>query len=507
MDISIFRNNILLVNVKPDDSSELSQKKQLEDVVRLSFVLQNLIEFKIGDYLILKKNSQVYRLNKKPRITESPKNYKYECIFEGPIHDLKKTKCFLITQKTEGFYKDYKFPLTGRANDFLQFIVGNLNRNMETPLYTVGKCVSTDIQTMQFNNWNVFEAITSLSNTFQFSWYLDGYVLNFDEKGFDTTYLFRVGRLQGLVELTRFRADNEEVQTVVYGYGLTDNLPPRIADEGVTYDSPLLMENRLAFVGVDGESKLENNVNLYGRIETVQEFDVKPERIGGVTAIDSTNLRIFYDDTIDFDIEQQKIPGIPPKIVFLSGALMGTTFNISFEYATKKITVDYATDETGTYPNEFIKIGITDSYSLIDVILPQSYINTAQDKLQALTEAYLQKSSKGLDIFEAKIDPFYMKSNHYVLNLGDLVRIVSGVFAIDDLYEIKELVQNINDNSRYTIKFGDVLPKGLLTSLKLANFAVKQEVYNIQRNTYTINEVTNQNTTIIEGEELQWQDL
>ena len=503
---SIFRDHILLVDVKPNNNSELIQKKQSEDYIRLNFTLEEFVDIKIGDYISFEKTEQLYYINKKPRVVESPKNNKYECIFEGSIHELKKTKVFLETPKTTGgFYQDYKFPLTGNAETFLLFIVDNLNRNGTG--YTVGKSKITATLTINFNNWNVFEAISELSQKLTFSWYLNGKEVNFDEKDFNSLYTLQVGRLAGFTELTRMRVDSENLETVVYGYGSTDNLPPRTAEEGITYDGDLLTENRLSFDGVDGESKLENNVDLYGRIESVQEYnEIKPERIGTVSAIEEDNVQIFYDADMDFDVNDQLAPGITPKINFLTGSLIGLTFEILFDNDTKSFTMDFYSDESGSYPNEIIKAAVGDQYVLFDLVMPLSYIVEAVARLRLVVQAYIDKQSSGLELYEGKIDKAWVEANEIILDLGDLIRVVSVPFLIDNLYEIKELVQNINNPNKYAVKFGDVLPKSLLSVLRQRAFTTQQEIYNIENNTYTSVQTTNQITNII-GQEIDWQEL
>jgi hypothetical protein len=497
----IFRNNKQIAKVKPLDTSELLQKQQQEDRIKLDFVLVEYVDIKIGDYIYFKKTNQKYYLNKAPRVEESPKNYKYECYFEGPIHELRKTKIFLDTQKTEGgFYRDYKFPLSGNAETFLLFIVDALNRNGGN--YTAGAYKSTATQNVEFNNWNGFEAINQLSALLNFEWYLEGNVLNFDSNTSETGFIFQVGRKSGFTKLTRARVEREDVETVVYGYGSTQNLPPRTAEEGITYDSDLLTENRLSFEGVDGESKLTNNTEVYGSIESIQEFDqIHPEFTGVVSAI-SSDVRTFTDDSIDFDINEYLLPGIFPKIKFLTGKLIGLTFNISFDNDTKEITMDYYSDESGQYPNDIIHAEVGDQYKLFDLMLPEAYIQDAQQRLEEATQAYLDEQSNPLESYTGVVDREYIESGQIELNLGNLVRIISFTFDIDNLYVIKELRQSITDPNKYAITFGDTLPLSLLNSLKISNFTTQQSIYNVQKNSVTSNQITN-----VIGEDLTWQPL
>jgi hypothetical protein len=500
MHYSIFRNNILLVNVKPFDSSEHSQKMQTEDVVRLNFALESFINIMVGDYIIFEKTNSLYYLNKPPRVIESPMNYQYECIFEGAIHQLRKTKVLLTTPKEDGdYYIDYSFPLSGNAQTFLQFIVENLNRNGGN--YIAGVYKQTDTINIDFNNWNVFEAITEISNQLQFNWYLENNTLNFDAKNYQTNYLFQVGRKSGLTKLTQLRNDSQ-IETVVYGYGSMKNLPPRTADSGITYDSENLTDNRLMFAGVDGESRLEKNTALYGRIESVQEFDIYPTRTGVVSSITPSNRRLFIDSTMDFNINDYLLPGIVPKITFIAGKLIGLTFNVAYNNANKQYTMDYYSDESGSYPNSLIYANIGDTYKLYDISMPQSYINEAALRLEQATQSYLDSHSRPSELYEAEIDEEYIQSKGIVLFLGDMIRIVSSSFQIDNLYDIKELNQGITNPNKYSIKFGDIIPKSLLNLLKSNNFKTQQSIYSVQNTQVTNNQVTN-----IMGQDLQWQDL
>lgn len=486
--------------VEPLNNSELSQKKQQEDIVRLNFILTAFVDLKIGDYMSIPGTTILYTLNKKPSVVESPNNYQYECIFEGGLHELVKTKAILTTVKLEGgFYTDYQFPLTGTIQSFLSFIVGNLNRTGAG--YSAGTFKESTSQTIQFNNWNIFEAITALSEQLNFSWYLAGKVLHFKAKDYESPHVFQVGQKMGFVSLTRTRVESETVETVVYGYGSTLNLPLRSE-----YDSPLLTENRLFFEGTDGESKLTNNVNNYGIIESVQVFDeIKPEFNGSITAI-GANINTFIDSSIDFDLNDYLLEGTKPKVYFLSGTLLGLTFNISFNNTSKSILLDNLSNDSGEYPNTTIKPAVGDFYIFIDTTLPNEYISAAELRLKAKIQEYVNEQSTPKELYSAKADEEFIQRLNISLTISDLIRVVSPTFQIDNLYEIKELTKNINNPYLYALKFGDIIPKSLLATLALNNFKTEQSILNIQNNTYTTNQANNQTINNI-GTEVAWETL
>jgi len=487
---SIYRNNISIIQVKPLDSSELSQQKQVEDIVRLDFVLNSYIALEIGDYIILDKTEQKYFLNKLPNINESSV-FEYECVFEGSLHNLKNTKILLD--------KDFNFPLTGNAHTFLQFIVENLNINGS---YAVGNYAETETLTVEFANWNAFEAITELSKLLSFDWYLEGTTLNFDAKNYETPYVFNPGMKKGFTKLTRTTVESSPIKTVVYGYGSTLNLPPRTGDEP-TYNSPLLTENRLYFDGVGGDSKLEKNTDLYGIREHIEVFDnIQPERTGIITDTDSEDFQVFFDTDLDFDINDQLMEGIKPKIKFISGALLGLEFNISYDNSSKKITMDLFTDESGVYPNETIKPSVGNQYKMFDIIMPQVDRDNATGRLKAATQEYLDNNSKGMVIYEGEVDNEFIEANEISLDIGDTVRVVSGAFAIDAYYEIKALTQSITKPTEYSIQFGDILPKSLILLLQQANFDTQQSIYNVSSTQVTNNDIVNNI-----GQDLSWLNL
>ena len=509
MIVTIYRAGAKVCDVKPEDSSELLQVKQQTDTITLNFRRNEAVELYVGDYIIYDKRgistgaaipaSVKYSLRKLPARTDAPSLYIYECTFEGEIHALDDTRCMLRTDKPDGtYYLDYKFPLTGNALKYQDFIIGTLNRNGGT--YSAGLCKDTAIITAEFNSWTVTEALAYLSGELGFSWYLENGVLHFDEKQTSSATTFQLGRMSGLVSVKRERVQSKPVETVVYGYGSTDNVPPRTSSAGITFDSAALSENRLSFSGAGGESRLEANTAIYGRVESVQEFDIKPQFFGTVTAVG--DVFTFYDANIAFDINSQLISGIPPKVYFNDGLCMGCTFNITFNNDLKQYILSELIDESGSKPSELIHPATGDSYTLIDITLPQSYITDAQARLRAATQAYLDKSSKPAEFYTAVLDDRYIRANGIVLSIGDFIRITVPSYALDGIFEIKELSQRITKPDDYSIKFGDILPINMLAQIKISNFTVNNAIYKSNRTQITSNSVTN-----IIGDTVSWSFL
>jgi hypothetical protein len=146
---------------------------------------------------------------------------------------------------------------------------------------------------------------------------------------------------------------------------------------------------------------------------------------------------------------------------------------------------------------------VGDTYKIYDIQMPDSYIAAAQDRLRQATQDFLDDYSIPADVYTAQVDEEYLRINEIELSLGIMIRIVNEEFGIDNMYEIKDLQRNINNEYKYTIGFGEKMPSGLISSIKNNNFTQKQTIYNINRTMVTSNEVTN----IIGGETPTWEQL
>lgn len=492
----IFRNGEEVARVQPLESSEVVERKEQDSFLRLDFVSGVLIDLRIGDYVTHERTGLLYVLRNAPTVVERPREYKYEAIFQSLIHTFQDIRAILYTNTVNGEFFDYRFSLTGTAQTFLQFIVESLQHRGVN--ITAGTAKQTDTTTLFFNDWTIMESIQQMAEMLEFDWWLENdKILHFDRRTVQQQEAFMVGRLNGLESLERQTLEEHKLSTVVYGFGSMDNLPPRTNQVG-TFSSVLLYENRLYF---HPDSRLERNVNLYGVREEIKEFQIRPEYRGTIESVDG--LFSFVDTEIDFDVNEQLLPGIVAKCVFLSGTLSGMTFDINYNHSQKKITLIPLSEESGEYPNEIAFPKVGDTYTLVDLQMPQSYITAAQDRLREATETYIEENSVPQFVYNAVLDEEYIRIKQISLTLGDFIRIVAPAYRLDGLFEIKEIVQSITHKSRYQIKFGNALPRSLRFLLENTTFTNAQAIYNIQRTSITNNDITN----IVDGEIPRWEQL
>lgn len=492
----VFRNGEEIARVKPLESSEIVERKEQDSFIRLDFVSEALIDLRIGDYVTHKRTGLLYVLRNAPTVVERTKEYRYETIFQSLIHTFKDIRAILYTNTANGEFFDYRFSLTGTAQTFLHFIVESLQRRGVD--ITAGVAKQTDTATLFFNNWTIMESIQQMAEILEFDWWLENdKILHFDRRTVQQQAVFMVGRLNGLMSIERHALEEQKLSTVVYGFGSTGNLPPRTNQDGA-FSSVLLHENRLYF---HPDSRLERNVDLYGVREEIKEFQIRPEYRGTVESVNG--LFSFVDTGIDFDVNEQLLPGIVAKCVFLSGTLSGMTFDINYNHSEKKITLIPLSEESGEYPNEIVFPKVGDTYTLVDLEMPQSYITAAQERLREATETYIEENSVPQFVYDAVLDEEYLRTKQISLSLGDFIRIVSPAYRLDGSFEIKEIIQSITNKSKCQIKFGNALPRSLRFLLENTNFTNAQTIYNIQRASITNNDITN----IVDGEIPRWEQL
>ncbi|MGE4289965.1 MAG: phage tail protein [Salinivirgaceae bacterium] len=446
--VQIFRTGLSAVYVKPGTDSVLYQKYMSDDVIKLNFTQSEYIELNVGDFIVF--SGVKYTINKQPRFEKLGANkFKYECKFEGPIHELDKVALMVDNLPVEIY--------TGTAADFLSLFVLNMNRDHVG--YEVGNADSTEAKTITFDNDTVFSAINTVADEFGISFSIVNKTLHFQETGATLSYSFKVGVYQGLYNLFRKNIDNSNIITRLWAYGSDRNLPVGYRD----YIGKLAFAN----AALNNKSCVENNVNKYGLCErTKDDFDIYPTRTGTVTGIDSGNVRLFTDIGMDFDLNDYLLSLLKPKINFKSGNLIGRTFECSYNNTTKTFTLDEVKDSGIPFPNETVKPEVGDTYTIYDIFLPQSYIDDAEARLKAAAEAYLSEYSIPRVTYELSIDPRYIREKGISLNIGDYIIVIDTHLGISGLVRVNELERSIyNLNMFNKIEVGTLQKSGKLQEL------------------------------------------
>jgi hypothetical protein len=237
---------------------------------------------------------------------------------------------------------------------------------------------------------------------------------------------------------------------------------------------------------------LENNTGTYGIIEdTYINDDIFPHRTGTVTSVDNTNPYIFTDTAIDFDVNNQLLPGLVAKVTFNTGQLAGYTFEISkFNNAAKTFTILKNKDEkTLDIPSNTIKMAIGDKYVLTDITMPQSYIDAAEQELLTKATDYLNTNSQPQYTYTIVCDPKYFRANNIKMDIGYIVTIEDIELQVSKAIRVIGLTKSIVDEFEYTLELGDVVSQSTLDAIRSAQTST-------QNNVQVINNTLNNNALL-----------
>jgi hypothetical protein len=440
MNLNIYRGSTVWVTIKTDDNTRLIRQLLGEDIIKSSFNSHIFLDIGIGDFIVY--DGVIYHVNNLPNIKKNSINsYDYDITFESESYELLKTQ-FLDSDGNSDFY------LVGNLETFIDLIVTNMGR--EHTGWVKGTCDQTnsDYKLLSFSKNNCMQVLQKLCSEFEGEFYFEfaldceedlaelpylpagdavigykpaveaehsylpteftiySYTKNIcftDKAGSDSGYTFLYK--QGLRNIHRNTLSEKNIITRLYAFGSEKNLASDYRDHS----------RRLIFLS-DGKSYLEKNIDKYGVIEHTEIFnDIYPHREGTISSVDAGDITKFFDSGMDFNLNDYLLPGVTAKLHFNTGNLGGYEFEVSnYNNSTKEFTIiAYKDDQGYEMPNATLKPAVGDKYVLLDIFLPQSYIDTAETALQAKAQAYLDDNSEPRVTYILNPDTRYFKT-HFI---------------------------------------------------------------------------------------------
>ncbi|MDV3734219.1 hypothetical protein CMU34_12030 [Elizabethkingia anophelis] len=468
-----------LFNYKPFRSvtkAELSRTLMSDDYVDISVECANPLDLSLGDRVMVE--GRTFFLNMLPPAKKLAEDqFSYELRFEGPAFLLRKLKVFNLD--SQGNKTTNEFPLTGEINEFLYLLINNANKKDNQ--WILGNFPSnTETKTLTFNNENCLAVLQRICQEFNVEFDIveagGKFTLNIREKiGKTLPFTVEYGMGNGLYDLSRARANDSEVVTVLYAYGSSQNIP--VDYRG--YSPRLRMP-----VAVGDYISNQAAIDLFGYVEDVFTPDIKPTFKGKVSGVRSlaNGVQEISVSNMDFDLKEKKadrstkylIAGTPAKISVTKGDLAGYDFEVvDYIHSTKTFKLKQFADERGQkFPDNttVFKFAAGDEFTLIDIMMPDQYITNAEQKLYDETVKEYQKVSQNNVKYTLNVDPLFLQDKGEI-GIGDLLPIKDADFGIDkasriislkkdlltdtytsfdvaDSYEIslvKEIVNNIKD--------------------------------------------------------------
>lgn len=470
---NIKRSGTTIATVRPS-SGTMTKKVMGENIVDMSFILTAPITFEVGDYVTV--YGEDFTLNALPHfIKHNSKKYEYVCQFQGSQYDLAKYAFLMLGD--DNSIKEPDFSIMGNAEAFIDLIIQNANRVGSG--WTKGDIDSTETKNISFSNINCLAALSTLADEFKTEFWVIGKTIHFTTKGTASGLTFEYGKGKGLYDIRRSNKDGSSIITRLYAFGSTRNIPSN-------YRS---YSNRLKIPAATG-TYLESGVAEYGVIEGVVTFDdIYPKRIGTVSAVDGADVFKFTDSGMDFDVNAQLLPDAAAKVQFLTGLLAGYEFTVkSYNAGTKTFTLNKNDNEKSLeIPGPVFKPSVGDIYVIYDIIMPETYISSAEAELETAGLAYLASNALSRVLYAVNCDPLYFKNEAITVSLGNTVIINDTPLGINETIRIIGLSRSIIldgiEQYRYTLDLSESVQPA-----KIVRDMIKDEkVQNIIR----INDLSN----------------
>lgn len=444
-----------------------------DDTLNIVVVSPFKLDFLIGDTTFVYGN--IYKLNRLPKVKKNGMyEFEYELEFEGAQYDMMRVTYDLTIDTTSNQLADVSGDsLTGNLRRFATVMVSNLNRVFKN-MWELGECPDTaEDKTLTFSeSENCLSVIQNLCKEFDtefevlYSGYSGKYTINFKKIGKTFPYKFEFGKNNGLYQLTRENVSTSNIVTRLKVYGSTENITAKYRAQR------LCLPNRSK-----RDSYIEDAaaVRKYGIWEARKYFDdIKPSRTGKVEKIFSDSVLKFVDSTM-FDLNEKDESGntkyllseTSAKVHFNTGNLAGYEFDVhSYDHATHTFTLKKQTDERGNvFPSEStpaFRFSEKDEYKLIDIALPQSYIDEAESELAKQGQTYYNQNSQpkvqyGLSITDSFLASMLSnETNGNVIWVGDYIPVKDSDVDVDKSVRVKSFKRDLMKDYSYTLTISDM---------------------------------------------------
>ena len=476
-----------VTTVSIDEKTIYAHKVMEVETIEAHFTAPAAVPIQIGDYIMF--DGKKFSLNLVPSIDK--KNIKtniYKAYFHGILYDLS-NKLFISSDGLSEFAE------VGNVALFIQLIVDQINTISAG--WQVGVVDASGDIKIDFVNETCLEALNKVATEFKFEFELVGQTINFKKViGTPRDITFEYGRGLGLYSIERKQVDSKAVFTRVYGFGGTKN---------IAYD----YRNRAKRL-VFEERKLEKNTDIFG----IREVNFTDDTIYPPRTATLTNTNIVFDSndfdadnswiedtSLDFDINDFLLEGQSAKIVFKSGDLSGVEFEIwKADFILKRIyiklfqdTDDYKLPSTAKQPRT------GDSYTLVDMKMPASYIIQAELDLKNATQVYIDANSVPKTLYSVKIDPKFAKANNIIISAGDLVKVIDVTLGVNRSIRIQELKYPLVNRNKISAFIADFIPYELQDYVNKTTGKTKKQFQSISNQIQKITNVqkTTNNTTVV----------
>lgn len=409
-----------------------------DDSVSISVASSTPLDIRINDWFEV--NGEIYRINQEPTLKKNnTRFFEYTIIGQGVMFDLLRVK-YRNTDLT-GFNTGGEFSLVGTIDIFLSVIAANMARfstNWIVGTHTIG-----ETKTITFSDDTCLSALQKICQEFDTEFWVKNEsgqnLIHTGDFGNTVHVTLQYGKGKGLYSLERRNVNEDGIVNRLYVEGGTQNIPTDYRG----------FSTRLKF-STEGYLEDATAIADYGLKEGSIIFDdVYPHRTGKLTGV--TALTKIRDSNIDFDINAQLLPGTTAKIHMNSGNLAGYEFEIeSYDHALKELTIIPFDNGNGQiFPDAnsaAFQFAANDSYVLVDILMPQTYIDNAEAELIAKGTEQFDLAKQAKVSYDLALAEDFAKKLPTPLNIGDLIRVIDADIGVDKVIRINQVTRNFIEN-------------------------------------------------------------
>lgn len=457
--ITLYRNGSPLFNLiergkRSVDSATLNRVMLSDDSVTIKLNSREKLDILINDYFVL--FDSVYRINSLPALTKNSESfYEYNIVAQGLMFDL--MRCKFFNADATGFGPDLEFPLIGTIEVFLLALKNNMKRFAVN--WELGNFTNVETKTITFGDDTCLSALQKICNEFKTDFWIKyengKFVIHTGDYGKKVPIRFEYGKGKGLYSLSRNNVDENDIINRLYVFGGTNNIPNE-------YRS---FSKRLKLPGAD---YLEDagSIAAFGLKEGSITFDdIYPHRTGKITSLGDTKFK-FSDSSMDFDLNEKEADGVTTKYLIAgtsakihvnTGNLAGYEFEIKkggYNHTTKTFEIiPFKNDQGQSFPDETstaFQFAVGDEYVLIDIVMPKTYIDKAENELLVKGGEQFNLNLKAKVSYDLNVDPAYMeKIGVGKFDIGDYVQVYDAVLGIDKVLRVNQITTDFIQSGDY----------------------------------------------------------
>ncbi len=451
----------------PNDSSTQAKEIQGDNVLTLSFTLDEHVELDVDDYVDFE--GERYWLTEQYRPKQvSTKEWKYDLKLYG-IESLLRN---ILVIKTVDDENDPVFTLTAPPREHVAMVVKCMNDGWNnTTDWKVGQVDGTENIVIDYFGKYCDEALREIAEKVGAEYWTEGQTVNVCrcEHGEPIT----LGYNNGLTSIDPGKADNVKFYTRLWPVGSSRNIDPE--KYGHT---------RLQLP--DGQRYVEVNADKYGRVDHYEGdafADIYPRRTGTVSSVrsevkkgeDGNNFTIYYfrDNSLPFNPNDYEIGGLVKRVSFQEGSELaglgdeedGTYyFEVNYNADTREfeIITIWPYDNDIQLPGGSLIPKTGDRYILWNLRMPDEYYGLAEEEFLTAVNKYNSDHALDISVFKAPTDHVWIEEQQADLFIGRRIRLESDKYFPGTGYRdsrITKITRKVNLPSQMDIEIGDALSR------------------------------------------------